>query len=90
MVVHVAVQTGRVVDLAKEVRWDFAQAQGVLKAVCQEAEVPFRWGRGDLDQGVKVDRDREGEVLDNREAGVPCVREGAASCDLAGEVHRDH
>jgi hypothetical protein len=88
----VAVQTGRVVDLAKEVLRDFAQVQGVLKAVCQEAEVPFRWGRGDLDQGVKVDRDREGEgeVLDSREAGVPCVREGAASCDLAGEVHRDH
>ena len=30
-----------------------------------------------------------GDVLDNREAGVPCVREGAASYDLAEEDHRD-
>ena len=42
-----------------------------------------------MDRGVKVGRDLEGEALGSREAGVPRVREGKASCDLA-EVHRGH
>ena len=80
-------QTGRAVDLAKGVLQDGALVRGVLEAVCQEAEVPLRWGQEDLDRGVKVDRDLGGEVLGSREAGVPCFREGEVSCDLA-EVHR--
>ena len=81
-------QTGRAVDLAEGVLQDGALVRGVLEAVCQEAGVPLHWGQGDLDRGVKVDRDLGGEVPGSQEAGVPCFREGEVSCDRAEEVHR--
>ena len=56
--------------------------------MCREAAAPYRWGQEDLDRGVKVSQDLEGEVLGSREAEVPCVREGGVSCDPAEEVHR--
>lgn len=38
---------------------------------------------------MKVGQGLWGEVLENREAGAPCVRDGVASCNLAEEVHWD-
>ena len=48
--------TGRVVDLAKEDPRDVVLVQGVLEAMCREAEVPSREDQENSDQGVKVGR----------------------------------
>lgn len=77
----------RPADLVKVLR-GAAPVQGVLEEI-PKVEVPFHWGRGGLDQGVKVGGDLWLEALDNQEAGAPCVRE-EASCDLAEGVHRNH
>ena len=84
-----AVQAGRVFDLANDVLRGAALVQGTPGAAYREVGAPFRWDREGLDQGVKVDQDLWGNVLNNREAGVPCVQEGVASCDLAEEDHWD-
>ena len=81
-------QTGRTVGLAEGFLRGSALVHGVLEAMCREVEVPFHWGQEDLDQGVKVGEDLWGEALGSRGAGVPRVREGEVSCDLADEVHQ--
>lgn len=48
-----AVQTGRAVDLEKDLR-DVALVLGVLEVAYREVGVPFRWGHVDLGQGVGV------------------------------------